>query len=139
MSRASHRRWRRFTPILLVGVALLVYRVIAPSLPRDHDVVYELSDHAEELRKLEVAWRKPEAPDEPPTLQSTWHFAKGDAPRRLSTTVRLPTREWEVEARLELEPPAEPLEITRRVRLREGTNYVSLEGARSPWQPAPDD
>lgn len=130
-------RWRRFAPILLILAAFLVYRIIAPELPRDHEVVYELGDLAEALRRLEVAWREPNAPDEPPALHGTWHFAKGQAPSRLRATVRLPEREWEVEARLELEPPAEALQVTRRVRLREGTNYVSLKEAE-PAQPSHD-
>lgn len=130
-------RWRRFAPILLIVAALLVYRVIAPELPRDHEVVYELGELAESLRRLEVAWREPSKVDDPPALSGTWHFAKGQAPSRLRATVRLPERDWEVEARLEVEPPAKPLQITRRVRLREGTNYVSLKEAE-PAQPPHD-
>jgi len=139
MSEARRRiPWRRFAPILLVLAALLAYRFLAPELPSDHEVVYELGGLADDLRRLEVAWREPETPDEPPVLHGTWHFAKGRAPSRLHATVRLPEREWEVDVRLEREPPAESLQITRRVRLRDGTNYVSLEGAEPAPQPPHD-
>lgn len=139
MSEERRRvRWRRFAPILLILAALLAYRFLAPELPSDHEVVYELGDLADELRRLEVAWRDPQKPDDAPALHGTWHFAKGQAPNRLRATVRLPEREWEVEARLEREPPAAPLQVARRVRLRDGTNYVSLENAEPESQPPHD-
>lgn len=121
------RRWvRRLTPLLLLAAVLLVYRLIAPKLPHDRQVAYELGALAPKLVRLDVSFSDPETPDEGPALMTTWHFQPGQAPRRLTATVRLHDGAWDVDARLVLVPPSPPEEVSRRITLREGTTIIRL-------------
>lgn len=128
---SQSRPWiRRLAPLLLLVAALIVYRILGPSLPSDHDVVYELGASSDDLTRLDVAWSDPRKPREAPVLSGTWYFAPGKAPRRLASKVRLHDGEWDVEARLE--HPSGPAErVSRRVSLGEGTTIIRLEGARA--------
>lgn len=116
--------------LLLLGV-LIAFQLIAPKLPHDREVVFELGPYADRLVRLNVSFSDPERPREEPALSSTWNFKPGFAPRRLSTTVRLHDGAWDIDAWLEFPPPSAPEQIFRRIDLREGTTIVRLEGSRT--------
>lgn len=127
MSGETRRAWaRRLTPLLLLVLALVLFRILAPSFPTDHDVVYDLGSDAARVIRLEVAWRHADRPEEEPQVSVSWHFDAGKAPRRLASTVRLPKGAWEVSA-LVGKTRGETREIARRVTLDEGTTTVRLE------------
>lgn len=124
----------------MVIAAVIVYRLVGPRLPKDHDVVYELGDMAPALLRLDVFWNDPERPRETPVYSSTWHFSEGRAPRRLPSTVKLYEGKWDIEARLEL-ASREPVHVSRKVNLGEGTTIIRLGGtlSRESSPPRPHD
>lgn len=127
MSGETRRSWaRRLAPFLLLALALILFRVVAPSFPRDHDVLYVLGDEAPRVIRLDVAWRRADRTQEEPSVSASWHFSPGKAPRRLSSTVRLPNGSWEVSALIEKVDHGTE-ERLRRVELEAGTTIVRLE------------
>jgi hypothetical protein len=75
--------------------------MVERTLPREHEVVIEFGDGAHDVTDVEVLWTRPGSNTEEAALTTRWHFARGTAPARLASHVRLPDGEWEVDVELE--------------------------------------
>lgn len=89
----------RFARIALLVGALGAAALILPRLPRERQIDFRLEDTAS-VTGLELAWSRDDGDGEA-VQGGSWHFAPGQAPRTLTTTVHLPNGRYAVDITLE--------------------------------------
>lgn len=103
-NRLSPSRLRRAASLLLPLGLLLAASIISPHLPRDHSVRIELPD-PQLIVGVNVHWipvqRNTDQQAAEATQGSRWNFARGTAPKSLTTTVRLPKGAYDVAIQIE--------------------------------------
>ena len=105
---------------LLVG-ALGAATVILPRLPRERQIDFRLEDTAS-IVGIELAWSREDGDGE--AIQGgSWHFAPGQAPRSLTTTVHLPNGLYAVDVTVERTDRRDDLH--RLIELA-GTDHVTI-------------
>ena len=114
-------RLRRFAPVVLaLGVAAALTQVL-PHLPHEREVELRLDDPSS-ITSVELAWVR--AGDA--VQGASWRFEPGKAPRSLTTTVRLPDGEYDVDIELARALEAsEPTRVRRTITLADA-NRISL-------------
>lgn len=84
--------------VLLVG-AVGAAVLLLPRLPRERQIDFHLEDTAS-IVGLELAWSREDGDGEA-VRGGSWHFAPGQAPRSLTTTVNLPNGRYAVDVTVE--------------------------------------
>jgi hypothetical protein len=107
---------RRAAPLLLLAAALGSYFMIAPTRPRDQDVSLDLGTVAPDVTSIQVVWSRPGSSDEP-AVSTRWHFAAGNAPRRLQTRMRLGNGPWIADVDLDRVDAGPRMHWSRQVNL----------------------
>jgi hypothetical protein len=92
----TRRRFARL--VLLVGV-LGGAAVLLPRLPRERQIDFRFEDTAS-IVGIELAWSREDGDGEA-VRGGSWHFAPGQAPRSLTTTVHLPNGRYAVDITVE--------------------------------------
>jgi hypothetical protein len=89
----------RFARIALLAGALGAAALILPRLPRERQIDFRIEDAAS-IVAIELAWSREDGDGEA-VQGGSWHFAPGQAPRSLTTTVHLPNGRYAVDITLE--------------------------------------
>jgi hypothetical protein len=90
---------RSFARLALLVGALGAAALILPRLPRERQIDFHFEDPAS-IVGVELAWSRENAGGE--AIQGgSWHFAPGQAPRSLTTTVHLPNGHYAVDVTVE--------------------------------------
>lgn len=86
-------RLRRYAFLIPIGGFLAAYAVVAPHLPRDHDVSLRFPPEMRDVTDVEVTWTRL-SESEDALAESVFHFAPGAAPRDLRVKVRSANGEY---------------------------------------------
>jgi hypothetical protein len=86
--RSSLPTRSRFARIALLVGALGAAALILPRLPRERQIDFRIDDTAS-IVGIELAWSREDGDGEA-VQGGSWHFAPGQAPRSLTTTVNVP-------------------------------------------------
>lgn len=105
---------------LLVGT-LGAAALILPRLPRERQIDFRFEDAAS-IVGIELAWSREDGDGEA-VRGGSWHFAPGQAPRSLTTTVNLPNGRYAVDVTLERTGGRDEL---HRVIDLAGTDHVTI-------------
>ncbi len=97
-SPAPPRRGR-YARFVVLGCALAAAALILPRIPRDRQIDFRIED-APSVIGIELAWSR-ENGDEEAVRGGSWHFAPGQAPRSLTTSVHLPNGRYTVDITVE--------------------------------------
>lgn len=89
----------RFGRLLLLVGALGAAAVILPRLPRERQIDFRI-ENAASIVGIELAWSREDGDGEA-VQGGAWHFAPGQAPRSLTTTVHLPNGRYAVDITVE--------------------------------------
>ena len=119
--RSSLPTRSRFARIALLAGALGAAALILPRLPRERQIDFRIEDTAS-IVGIELAWSRDEGDGEA-VQGGSWHFAPGQAPRSLSTTVHLPNGRYAVDVTVERTGGREEL---RRVIDLSSTDHVTV-------------
>lgn len=122
----SSPRVRRAAALLLPLGLLLAASVLSPHIPRDHTVRIDLRE-PQQVVGVHVHWMpvQPGANEDSGDASqgSRWNFARGAAPRSLTTTVRLPKGAYDVAIQIERSDHVET--VQRKIILGDG-EHISL-------------
>jgi hypothetical protein len=86
------RRFRRFTPLLLIAGAVAVVSILFPKMPHDREIELKVADPGSVVA-VDMSW----SADAEPIHGGTWRFAPGKAPAALFSTVSLPDGRYDLD------------------------------------------
>ncbi len=119
--RSSPPTRSRFARIALLVGALGAAALILPRLPRERQIDFRIEDTATVVG-IDLAWSREDGDGEA-VQGGSWHFAPGQAPRSLSTTVHLPNGHYAVDVTVERTGGRDEL---RRVIDLSSTDHVTI-------------
>ena len=119
--RSSRPTRSSFARLALLVGALGAATLILPRLPRERQVDFRFEDPAS-IIGVELAWTR-ENGDGEAVQGGSWHFAPGQAPRSLTTTVHLPNGHYAVDVTVERTGGRDDL---RRVIELADTDHVTI-------------
>lgn len=119
--RSSRPTRSSFARVALLVGAMGAAAVILPRLPRERQVDFRFEDAAS-IVGIDLAWSR-EGGDGEAVQGGSWHFAPGQAPRSLTTTVHLPDGRYAVDVTVERTGGRDDL---HRVIDLAGTDHVTI-------------
>ena len=83
---------RRISFVLLVlGAFGLYWGLVEPNRIKEHSVTFHLDGPVEDVTRIDAEWTSTDPQRSEVAAGTALFFARGTAPRRVSTTVRLPS------------------------------------------------
>lgn len=119
-------RLRRLAVLILPLGLLAASSIVSPHLPHDHTVRIQLGA-PEQIVGVHVQWIPAQSSSRPDPDDaahgSRWNFARGAAPKSLTTTIRLPNGAYDVAIEIER---ADRVQTVQRKIILGGDELVSL-------------
>ena len=89
----------RLTRLVVVGCGLGIAAVVLPRIPRERQIEFQIDDPTN-IVAIDLTWARDDGDGEP-VQGGSWRFTAGQAPRKLLSSVHLPSGRYAIDASVE--------------------------------------